>query len=82
MPGRRPDPKSAELVYAFLHKYMHEHGHPPTQAQIAEACYVSKTSVARCMDKLEAWGWIQREPNTYRSLQLLVELDVAHEWDK
>ena len=78
MPGRPSDPTTAELVYTFLRHYIAEHGHPPTQAQIAEACYITKTSVGRCMDKLEAWGWIEREHGTYRSLRLVME----HEHDE
>jgi len=77
MPGRRPDHTNAELVYAFLQRFMSLHGHPPTQKQIADACYLSKTTIARCMDKLEAWGWIQREQGTYRSLKLM---EKEHQW--
>jgi DNA-binding MarR family transcriptional regulator len=70
MRGRRRDSTTADMIYAYLERYIHEHGHPPTQAQIAKACNLSKTSVARGIDKLEAWGYVERERGTYRSLRL------------
>ena len=75
MRGRRRDSTTADLIYAYLEKYIHEYGHPPTQEQIAKACHLSKTSVARGMDKLEAEGVIEREPRTYRSLRLRERAD-------
>jgi SOS-response transcriptional repressor LexA len=71
--GRQPDSTTPQLVFAFLQRYIHQNGHPPTQEQIAAACHLSKTSVARGMEKLELWGYVQREHGTYRSLKLLLE---------
>lgn len=70
MRGRRHDSTTADMIYTYLEHYIHEQGHPPTQEQIAKACHLSKTSVARGVDKLEAWGMLEREPGTYRSLRL------------
>jgi DNA-binding MarR family transcriptional regulator len=71
--GRQPDPTTPQLVLAFLQRYIYDHGHPPTQEQIAVACHLSKTSVARGIDKLESWGYLRREHGTYRSLRLLMD---------
>ncbi|NWF69597.1 MAG: MarR family transcriptional regulator [Chloroflexi bacterium] len=75
MRGRKPDASSAKLVYDYLRYYVHKHGHPPTQAQIAQACIMSKTNVGRCIDKLEGWGWLEREPQTYRTMVLLHDVE-------
>jgi DNA-binding MarR family transcriptional regulator len=69
--ARRPDPTSAENVYRFICNFKAEHGHTPTMRQIADACFLSLSGVGRCLNKLEAWGRITREPNQRRTISLV-----------
>jgi DNA-binding MarR family transcriptional regulator len=62
-------------VYVFIWKYNQEHGFPPTQREIADACYLAQSSVSRHLDKLAKWGWISREDGKARGLRLLKPFD-------
>ena len=61
---------TTEAVYHFIVAYIQEHGISPSQREIAEGCYLVRSSVLRHLDKLEAWGRIIRDPNKARSIRL------------
>lgn len=71
MPTRRQthDPHS-QLVYAFLQTYLKAHSYAPSQREIALACHLGKSTVLRCLDRLEIDGLITREIGQARSIVL------------
>lgn len=63
--------KTTQSIHEFLQKYTDEHRKSPTIREIATGCFVSVGTVMRHLDKLEAIGFIEREPNQARSIVLL-----------
>jgi len=61
----------ARIIYDYLCKYSDEHGWPPSLRQIAKGCYMSRSNVVRYLDMLEAWGFIEREPNLSRAIRIM-----------
>ena len=57
-------------VYIFVRDYSDEHTHPPTIREIGETCYISRAQAVRYLDKLEAHGFIIREPGKARGITL------------
>ena len=72
-PVMQTDLLSSDLVFDYVCQYMAEHGYPPSMRNIARACQMSLGTVAYNLDKLEAWGWLTREPHVARSLRILRE---------
>lgn len=69
-------PKDVERVYDFLVEYIESHrGLPPTQAEIAAGCYLSRTTVQRYLTFLHACGRIGWNQGGKRSIWLLSEDD-------
>lgn len=62
---------NADCVLAFVSRYIRTHGHSPSQREIGAACYMSRTNVVRYLDRLEAWGYIRREPGVPRTISLI-----------
>lgn len=62
--------QTTEDVYAFIQSYFEKHHYAPSYREIAEGCYLAMGSLVRHLDRLEAWGWIQREPGRARSIWL------------
>jgi repressor LexA len=60
-----------EQIFVFIKKYIDEIGYSPSLREIASGVYLSVSSVLRHLDKLEAWGWITRDPNKARSIIVL-----------
>ena len=69
----QPDQLTSDLVFDYICAYIVQHGYPPTVRNIARACQLSLGGVAYNLDKLEAWGWLTREPHTARNLRILRE---------
>jgi DNA-binding MarR family transcriptional regulator len=62
-----------EKVYQFIKQYIGENnGRPPTQREIAEGCYIARSSVQRHLDVLDARGLIVREMGMARGLTLVL----------
>lgn len=64
------DVHSTEQVYAFIRDYIGQNNFAPSVRDIAQGCYLSVSAVLRHLDKLEAWGYITREPGVARSISL------------
>ncbi len=62
---------TAEQIFAFICQYNDEHGYPPSVREIATACYVGRSSVHQYLYRLEAKGWITREPGRARGITIL-----------
>lgn len=69
--------QSTLAVYAFVWQYCQEHGFPPTQREIAKACYIARSGVVRHLDRLTLWGWIQREDGKSRGIKPLFPPETA-----
>lgn len=65
------DNETSNNVYDFIRGFFAEHGYSPTLREIANACFMSTTTVVRYLDKLCAAGRISRELQRPRSIALL-----------
>jgi SOS-response transcriptional repressor LexA len=65
----------ARCVLAAIRAYIEEHGHSPSLTEIAAACFISRTTVLRYLDLLEARGCIKRTPAMARSISLTDDED-------
>lgn len=63
----KPDTRK---VYEFIREYIQHRGLPPTQREIADHCFVARSSIQRHLDILDALGFIIREPGTARGITL------------
>ncbi len=59
---------TTEAVYLYICQYLQKNGQPPTQREIADACYLSQSSVRYHLKKLVAAGWVQPYPKKARAL--------------
>jgi len=59
-----------KAVYVYLQNYLDAHSFAPNQREIAKECYLSKSTVLRCLDRLEMDGLIMREPGLARSIAI------------
>ena len=57
-------------LYCFIRHYTHTYRLPPTQREMAEACFVSSGTVVRHLDRLEMLGYIERIENSKRAVTL------------
>jgi len=63
-----------ERVYVFVVGYIRGHqGLPPTQQEIAAACYMSRSSVQKHLTFLHASGHIEWTPGAKRAIWIPVE---------
>lgn len=69
--GQASLPDNLEQVYAFLCDFEREHRFAPSVREIAQGCYISRSTASRYLDRLEALGWIEREINIARGIRLL-----------
>jgi repressor LexA len=68
-------------VFRFVCQYSRQHGFPPSIREIAAQCYLSRSTVVRYLDQLEAWGWIARETGKARGI-LILQADKCAEAEK
>jgi repressor LexA len=61
----------SEQIFAYICQYNDEHGYPPSVREIASACYIGRSSVHQYLYRLEAKGWIMREPGRARGITIL-----------
>jgi repressor LexA len=82
-PTERPDmsPDLAALsdkqrqILAFLHETITRVGYPPSMREICDAVgLTSVSSVSHQLTQLELRGFIRRDPNLNRAIEILVEL--------
>jgi len=63
-------PSTSERVFDYICQYLEQHGYAPSIRDIAQACHLGSSTVFYTLHKLEAWGWICREPMVARSLRV------------
>jgi repressor LexA len=59
-----------ESIFRFICQFVDEHGYPPSQREIAKACYLSRTGVVIYLNKLAADGRITRVPRAARGIRI------------
>jgi repressor LexA len=69
MAGVKIDETEVE-VFDYIDTYSEEHTHPPSIRNIADDCFLSRATVVRYLDRLEAHGFIIREPGRARGITL------------
>ncbi len=68
---RRALSKSVQRIYDFICAYSAEHGYPPTVREIGRAVNLSSPSTVHMhLRTLEALGYIKRDPNKPRALEI------------
>ena len=69
--GQRLTLQDTQHVYQFIVEFIRLHGgYPPSQQEIAAACYMSRSTVQRHLDILAAHGRIIREERRARGIWL------------
>ena len=64
-------------ILEFIERYIREHSFPPTIREIGAAVGISSTSVVNYnLKKLEAGGYIERNPDVSRGIRLLKPMRV------
>lgn len=63
--------ENARRVRDFIQEYHDESGLSPSMDEIAEACFMCRSTVLRYLDLLEAWEHLTRQPGVPRSIRLL-----------
>ncbi|MBI4294544.1 MAG: transcriptional repressor LexA [Chloroflexi bacterium] len=59
-------------ILSFIRDFVEEHGYPPSIRDIATGCHISSTSVvAYNLDILEKGGYIRRDPEVSRGVEVL-----------
>jgi repressor LexA len=76
-----PDPASLSdkqrEILAFLNETITRVGYPPSMREISDAVgLTSVSSVSHQLTQLELRGFIRRDPNLNRAIEILVELDA------
>ena len=63
-----------QRILEFIQKFMDEHQYPPTVRDIQNGCEVSSTSVVDYnLHKLQGMGYLRREPEVSRGIELIGE---------
>lgn len=68
---RQARDENARRVLTFIREFDAETGFSPSMDEIAEGCFLSRSSVLRYLDLLEAWEHLTRQPGVPRSIRLL-----------
>jgi len=66
---------------AFICAYIHRHGYPPAESDIAAALCVSAPSVNRMVIQLEKKSLILRNPGQPRSIRIIIPVDEIPPWN-
>lgn len=62
-----------KAMYHFIGEYVDRHGYPPSIRDIQAGCDISSTSVVDYnLKKMEALGYIRRDPEVSRSIVLVM----------
>lgn len=60
-----------EATYQWLRNYVTTHGYPPTRRELAASLGLGLSTVQYRLDRLEALGWVKREPGRGRAMRLM-----------
>lgn len=62
-----------DVIFDFICTYFAKHGCAPSQREIAQNSFLSKTAIVRYLERLEAQGRITRVPGVARNIRLVDE---------
>ena len=65
------DQHTLEAMYAFICKQHRETSYPPSLRELADKFYMSTGGVICYLDRMQALGWLEREPGKARGLTLV-----------
>jgi SOS-response transcriptional repressor LexA len=68
---------TTEVVYKFIQDYIHQEGIAPSIREIAEGCYLGRSTVQRHLDRLASWGWIIQRPGRARGIVVVKRPDES-----
>jgi repressor LexA len=69
--------ETRENIFKFIHSFVSERGYAPTVRDIVKGCNLSSTAVVQHhLNVLERQGYLHRDPQVVRSIQLM-EKDVV-----
>ena len=64
--------ETRQRIYGFIHEFIENRGYAPTVRDILRGCSLSSTAVVQHhLNILEREGYIHRDPEVFRSIQLL-----------
>jgi SOS-response transcriptional repressor LexA len=66
---------TTEEVYKFIQDYINREGIAPSIREIAEGCYLGRSTVQRHLDRLAIWGWIIQRPGRARGIVVVERPD-------
>lgn len=61
---------TTSLVFSYISTFIQQHGHAPSQREIARGCYLAQSSVRYHLAKLKADGRISYDPGKARNLTI------------
>jgi DNA-binding MarR family transcriptional regulator len=67
----RLDEHTLYRIFHFICQHNKAFGYSPSMREIAESCFIARPTVYRYLDRLEALGYIVREPGRARAIMLL-----------
>ena len=71
--------QTREKILSFIHEFVDERGYAPTVRDILKGCSISSTAVVQHhLNILEREGYIHRDPEVFRSIQLLDRSNIVH----
>jgi DNA-binding MarR family transcriptional regulator len=71
VPEHMSNSDSSREVYDFIQAYLEANqGYAPSIREIAGGVYLGRSTVMRHLDKLEAWGYIERQAHRPRSIRI------------
>ncbi len=72
---RKPLTEKQQAILEFIGRSVESRGYPPSMREIGDAVGLSSlSSVTHQLSRLELGGYIRRDPNRPRALEILVEL--------
>lgn len=73
--ARRPLTEKQQAILEFIARSVESRGYPPSMREIGDAVGLSSlSSVTHQLSRLELGGYIRRDPNRPRALEILIEL--------
>ena len=76
--SQKPLTEKQQAILEFIARSVETRGYPPSMREIGDAVGLSSlSSVTHQLSRLELGGYIRRDPNRPRALEILVELAVT-----
>ena len=64
-----------QMILEYIARQVSSRGYPPTMREIGDACgLASLSSVSYQLDQLELAGYVRRDPNRPRAMEVLIDL--------